>query len=423
MHTNTSISSFSKAKIAIFSLLFKLLILSFIFLASYSCTPTGLCRERSNTQLTLAAYYPNYSSDLLPVEDIPWEDYTHLDYFVIESPSTPKAELEIGDEKKLIEFIKAGKSHNVTVSLTIGGWTGSVYFSSLVASSSSRKAFARNIAKTLEKYGFDGIDLDWEYPNAPGQDKNQISKDDSENFLKFLQVLRTEVGPQSRISAAVPVHGFVGSDGEYLKDHRPYAKVLDFITIMAYDLAGPSRTPIVVPNAPLFDTCNDPEVKFSASQIILGIPSYGYQYQLEDSKLNVTHFSSKAGQTSLFFGSIDQTKQGKGSDPDQESPERCGSPYEGGKFLFKDLMTCGLLSSDGETGLNGFQRHYDNCTHTPLLFNPTSKLLIAYDDQESLAEKTKFAKSQGLAGINIFDADGDSQSKLLLKSIKKALYS
>ncbi|EGG02959.1 family 18 glycoside hydrolase, partial [Melampsora larici-populina 98AG31] len=371
------------------------------------------------------------------VGKIPWEDYTHLDYFVIKSPSSPEAELEIEDEENLKEFVKAGKSHNVTISLTLGGWTGSVYFSSLVSSDSNRKSFAKNIAKTIKKYGFDGIDLDWEYPNVPGQDGNQISKDDSANFLKFLQVLRIELGPQSRISAAVSVHGFMGSDGEYLKDHKSYAKVLDFITIMAYDLYGPSSTPVVGPNAPLFDTCNDPGMKYSvdqaiqtwtstgfpASQILLGIPSYGYQYQLETSKLNVTHFSDKTDQTSLFFGSIDQSKQGKGAKNGQQTPTSCGSPTDDGNFVFKDLMTCGFLSSDGTTGLNGFERHYDNCTHTPLLFNPTSKLLIAYDDQDSLAEKTKFAKSKGLAGINIFDAAGDTQSKLLLKSIKKALYS
>ncbi|KAH9822234.1 family 18 glycoside hydrolase [Melampsora americana] len=411
MHAQISVSSLSKSKLAI---------LSFIFLASLSYNQAGVCRKKSNTKLTLAAYYPSYNSDLLPVEKIPWEDYTHLDYFVIKSPSTPEAKLEIEDEENLKEFVKAGKAHNVTVSLTLGGWTGSVYFSSLVASDSSRKSFAQNIAKTLKKYEMNGIDLDWEYPNVPGQD-----------------VLRNEVGPHSRISAAVSVHGFMGSDGEYLKDHKPYAKLLDFITIMAYDLYGPSSTPVVGPNAPLFDTCNDPGMKYSvsqaiktwtstgfpASQILLGIPSYGYQYQLENSKLNVTHFSSKAGETSLFFGSIDPSKQGKGAKNGQQTPGGCGSPTDDGNFVFKDLMTCGFLSSDGTTGLKGFERHYDNCTHTPLLFNPTSKLLIAYDDQASLAEKTEFAKSKGLAGINIFDAAGDTESKLLLKSIKKALYS
>lgn len=178
------------------------------------------------------------------MENIHWEEYTHLHYFVVKSQSTPKAELEIEDKEKLIDFIKAEKSHNVTVPLTLGGWTESVYFNLLVASGSNQKAFAQNIAKTLAKYGFDGIDLDCKYPNTPGQDGNQISKDDSENFLKFLQFLRAEVVPQSQISLAVPVHGFVGLDCEDLKDHKPYTKVSDFIAIMAYDLSSPSRTPI-----------------------------------------------------------------------------------------------------------------------------------------------------------------------------------
>ncbi|KAG0149598.1 hypothetical protein CROQUDRAFT_39529 [Cronartium quercuum f. sp. fusiforme G11] len=427
---NTTISQTALFKVV-------LILSALLFVSTIPRVNADVCSKKFSKNLTVAAYYPSYNADLLPVEKIPWNLYSHLDYFVIKSPTTPQAKLEIEDEDNMKSFVTAAKAHHVSVSLTIGGWTGSVYFSSLVATDSSRKAFAQNIAKVVKTYGFQGVDLDWEYPNVPGQDGNQISKDDSSNLLKFLSVLREEVGPTSRLSAAVAVHGFMGPDGEYLKDHKPYAKFLDFITIMAYDLYGPSSTPVVGPNAPLLDTCNDPGEKFSvaqaieswtstgfpASQILLGIPSYGYQYQMDNSKLNVTNFSGKSGETSLFFGSIDKSKQGKGSKSGQQVRSGCGSPTEGGNFVFKDLVTCGFLSSDGKTGLGGFERHYDNCTHTPLLFNPSSKLLIAYDDADSLAEKTKYAKSKGLAGINIFDAAGDTPSNLLLNSINKAMYS
>lgn len=44
---------------------------------------------------------------------------------------------------------------------SVGGWTGSVYFSSLVATSTSRAAFAKTILNFTTTYGFDGVDLDW----------------------------------------------------------------------------------------------------------------------------------------------------------------------------------------------------------------------------------------------------------------------
>jgi chitinase len=50
----------------------------------------------------------------------------------------------------------------------VGGWTGSVYFSDLMASSTKRTRFAKQLAAFQDKYRFDGIDLDWEYPNGEG---------------------------------------------------------------------------------------------------------------------------------------------------------------------------------------------------------------------------------------------------------------
>jgi hypothetical protein len=46
-------------------------------------------------------------------------------------------------------------------------WTGSLYFSSLISSSSSRNAWSDVLVNTVEKYNLDGLNLDWEYPNDP----------------------------------------------------------------------------------------------------------------------------------------------------------------------------------------------------------------------------------------------------------------
>ena len=52
--------------------------------------------------------------------------------------------------------------------MTIGGWTSSKYFSTLVSTDSSRKNFATQIANFVATYQFDGVDLDWEYPGREG---------------------------------------------------------------------------------------------------------------------------------------------------------------------------------------------------------------------------------------------------------------
>ncbi|KAI8456998.1 glycoside hydrolase superfamily, partial [Phakopsora pachyrhizi] len=381
--------------------------------------------------------FQGYNAELLPPENIPWDLYDHLDYFVAKTGPNPESDIVIENETNLKVVASAAKSHNVTISLSIGGWTGSKYFSSLVASEQSRKTFAESILRVVKKYELDGIDIDWEFPNQPGDEGNQISKDDSSNFLKFLSILRQILGPKARLSAAVSVKGFSGPDGQYLTDLKDFGEVLDFITIMAYDIFGPGFSSVSGPNAPLFDTCNEPTAKFSvsraiknwistgfpASKILLGIPGYGYQYQLLDSSLNKSDFSGKSNKTSFIFNQI---SKGAASSTNIKvssfkGPKNCGGPVEGYNWLFKDLINCGLLSPDAEKGLNGFERHYDNCSHTPFLFNPSSKTLISYDDPRSLALKAKYSKSKGLAGINLFDATGDTQDQILLKAVKSKL--
>ncbi|MBW0461002.1 hypothetical protein O181_000717 [Austropuccinia psidii MF-1] len=389
------------------------------------------------TNVSFAVYYPGYHATLLPPEQIPWDLYTHMDYFVATTGSEPGDALKIENEENLKAVVSGAKSHQVSISLSIGGWTGSQYISKLVSNKASRSQFAKVIMSVVQKYDLNGIDIDWEYPNVPGQDGNILSKDDSENLLKFLQVLRKTLGPQARLSAAVSVHGFMGPDGNYLKDHKPYAEFLDFITIMAYDIYTPSSGELVGPNAPLFDACNDPKTKYSADQavrtwtstgfpaskILLGLAAYGHQYKMPNSQLTKSNFSGNA--TSFLFtefdkGAAQQSPFTAQPQRPQPGPSTCGGPEEN-NWLYKDLINCGVLSADAKEGKGGFIRHYDNCSETPFLFNPTTKVLISYDDAESLAKKANYARSKGLAGINVFDATGDTQNHTLFRAIKAQL--
>ncbi|PLW27468.1 hypothetical protein PCASD_19506 [Puccinia coronata f. sp. avenae] len=412
-----------------------MLVIAALVVALHLFSSTDALVARAESKPTLSVYYPGYHATLLPPESIPWELYTHLDYFVATTGSEPSEDLKVENEENLKAVVAGAKAHGVSISLTVGGWTGSKYFSKLVADEESRKTFAQAFQRAVQKYEFDGIDLDWEYPNVPGNDGNILSKDDSANFLKFIQTLRQLLGPKARLSAAVSVHGFMGPDGNYLTDHKAYAEVLDFITIMAYDLYSPSSTEVAGPNAPQFDTCNDPDTKFSvdqaintwtstgfpASQILLGLPAYGYQFNMLNSELNPTNFSGQSNLTSLYFSKFDKTVQPPAQSNDAAGPTTCGGEEDGHTWLYKDLVNCGLVSADGTKGLKGFTRHYDHCSRTPFLFDPSSKAFISYDDPRSLSRKTRFARSKGLAGVNVFDATGDTQDRILIKAIQSSL--
>ncbi|CAH7682746.1 glycoside hydrolase superfamily, partial [Phakopsora pachyrhizi] len=79
-------------------------------------------------------------------------------------------------------------SNKVSISLLVGGWTGSRFFSFLVGDSQNRTIFPRQFLGLFKKYKFDGVDLGWEYPNFQGLGCNALIKDDSKIFLAFKRI-------------------------------------------------------------------------------------------------------------------------------------------------------------------------------------------------------------------------------------------
>lgn len=66
--------------------------------------------------------------------------------------------------ERVVEYKKKG----LKVSLALGGWNDSAgdKYSRLVNSPSARRRFVKHVIEFLEKHGFDGLDLDWEYPKC-----------------------------------------------------------------------------------------------------------------------------------------------------------------------------------------------------------------------------------------------------------------
>jgi len=60
--------------------------------------------------------------------------------------------------------------------MSIGGWTGSRYYSKMASSSSNRSKFVKSVKRMLEASGADGIDIDWEYPGTSGAYDDKLVK-------------------------------------------------------------------------------------------------------------------------------------------------------------------------------------------------------------------------------------------------------
>ncbi|KAJ1956827.1 hypothetical protein EC988_001149 [Linderina pennispora] len=84
-------------------------------------------------------------------------------------------------------------SAGVKALVSVGGWTGSNLFSTILKNTATRTAFLNNMVSFVQTNNLDGVDIDWEYPGREGNTCNAYDPtNDSKNFLSFLQDLRAK---------------------------------------------------------------------------------------------------------------------------------------------------------------------------------------------------------------------------------------
>ncbi|KAM0788680.1 hypothetical protein ACM66B_002777 [Microbotryomycetes sp. NB124-2] len=243
----------------------------------------------SSGGLIAGGYYADWTYEDLPINKIDFDRYDLINFSFAVPTSTFDVEF-IGwnSDQLLRQLVATAHDRNTKVLIAIGGWSSSQYFSDAVLSQ-NRATFVANIVKMVNKYGVDGVDIDWEYPGTQGADGNVVRSVDTANFLLFLQALRKALGSKMHISSCATQRAFIGADGSPLADVKAFASVLDAVLVMNYDVWGASAYP--GPNAPLKNACPNSmqpganaqsaidawtAAGMPANKIYLGVPAYGY---------------------------------------------------------------------------------------------------------------------------------------------------
>lgn len=294
------------------------------------------------------------------------------------------------------------KQHpHLSLALSLGGWTKSTHFSRCAETAERRQSLVASAMQMLERTGFDGIDVDWEYPACCGLDTNSYDSNDWDNYLLLLSDLRSALDTaypdvHKELTIAMGMSPKVTG----IAPKRQLAEVLDCIYLMTYDYNG-AWVMLTAHNAPLF-----PNPAYDAAD---GEPNYNIEWGVQQwidvvprSKL-VMGFASYGrswyGTTSLY------------GTPNEPGPGTFWEPPAGDEDP-------GILSYDDIVSprFADFERKWDDLSLVPYLVGQLEgrPAFITYDDPVSIAIKARYARAVGLAGMMWWEASEDSESKLLL---------
>ena len=241
------------------------------------------------------AVYRQGPARFLP-EDVDYTLCTHINYgFAVLDPDSLKMvphDSYVDVEKSFYKDIVAFKSKGVKVLIALGGWNDSEddKYSRLVADREKRENFVSSAVKFIQEWGFDGLDLDWEYPKCWQVDCAKGPDSDKEGFSALVKELSEAMKPLDLIlSAAVSPSKTVidqAYDVSVLNDH------LDIINVMTYDYHGywDRQTGHVSPLYSAPGSGDNFNSNFSLNywaqlgadkeKLVLGLPFYGQTFSL-----------------------------------------------------------------------------------------------------------------------------------------------
>ena len=154
-------------------------------------------------------------------------------------------------------------------------------FSVLAKSEEMRKAFAQDCREWCEKYGIDGIDLDWEFPGLSWSGQAVDPQVDVENHILLMKDLRQALGNDYLLTYAGYVMDKKAVSGGFRYiDIKALDDVVDYVNLMTYDMdEGSAPHNAVTCSSAYWDITRTYNAYITAgispSKLVLGIPFYG----------------------------------------------------------------------------------------------------------------------------------------------------
>ncbi|MFE9608805.1 glycosyl hydrolase family 18 protein [Streptomyces sp. NPDC006012] len=280
------------------------------------------------------------------------------------------------------------KYPNIKILYSFGGWTWSGGFTQ---AAQNPAAFADSCYKLVEDPRwadvFDGIDIDWEYPNACGLSCDASGRD---AFKNLMSALRAKFGSSYLVTAATTADGSSGGKID-ATDYAGAAQYVDWYNVMTYDFFG--TWDAQGPTAP-----HSPLTSYS------GIPTAGFNTADAMAKYKAQGVPAKKLLIGIGF-------YGRGwTGVTQDAPGGTATGPAAGKY---------------DQGIEDYKVLKTSCPATGTIagtaYAKCGSNWWSYDTPATIGTKMSWAKSQGLGGAFFWEFSGDTGNGELVSAINSGL--
>jgi chitinase len=316
------------------------------------------------SQPVILGYYSSWGAKYLPPQKVQYKYFNYLTQAFLTTDAQGKMSHDAEFDNQ--QFVTSAHQNGTKVLLSLGGSSNGKAFGEMAASDAARRRFLNEVLAFAKQYDYDGVDIDWEFPEK-GQEALLVQ------FVKELHDALHAWRKDAVITIAVPAH-YWSVPYSAAPQLIPY---IDYWNIMTYDFHGPWSSHAGLLSA-LFPTASDPvdgnktNLQYSLNywlqrgvpkdHILMGIPCYG------------RGFATKAWGTKT-----------------DEKPL-----HE--ELAYRQILP--LLDA-------GWIKHWDNEAKVPWLELPGTDQRITYEDPQSVQLKAQWAKEQGVAGIFFWEISQD----------------
>ncbi|MER7279904.1 glycosyl hydrolase family 18 protein [Dactylosporangium sp. NPDC000244] len=271
---------------------------------------------------------------------------------------------------------------------SFGGWTWSAGFTQAAQNPTAFADSCYSLINDSRWAGvFDGIDIDWEYPNACGL---QCDGSGPNAYKSVIAALRAKFGTSKLVTSAITADGSNGGKID-LTDYAGAAANLDWFMPMTYDYFGAFNA-------------QGPTAPHSPLSCYSGIPTAGFCSEAAITKLKSKGIPSNKLLLGVGFygrGWTGVTQAGPGGTATGAAP----GTYEAGIEDYKVLKnSCPATGTVGGTA-------YAKCGNN----------WWSYDTPSTIAGKMTYAKNQSLGGAFFWELSGDTSNGELITAVSNGL--